>query len=164
MRRYAYIAGTTIAVVIALWAVWYSVEASRAARSMVGIVTAPGKASLQVHDQLGAQGAIRIDRIVVPEASWVVVYVRGMGGMNGARIGLVRVLAGETKALSVPLDSGVRLTDKVIVVLQADRGVPSVFEFDPGRFDASPDKPYFVGGIQLSRPVVVRYSEMGNAV
>jgi len=60
----------------------------------------------------------------------------------------------------VPLDTSVRLTEKVLVVLQADRGVRGSFEYDAARFESSPDKPYYVGGSEVSVLVLVRFNEM----
>jgi hypothetical protein len=164
MRRYMYILGALAAAVLVAWAVWFSFASSGQERPMTGIVTAPGTAALEVRDQLGVLDALKVDRVLAPGDSWVVVYLQGMGGMTGRRVGLVRVRAGETRDLLVPFEKGVRLTDDVIVVLQADMGVPSAFEFDAGRFAESPDKPYFVGGVELAKTVLVRFSEMGNAV
>jgi len=147
-----------------VWAVWFSVSLSGQDRPMTGVVTAPGTAALEVQDQLGVVGALKVDRVLAPSDSWVVVYQQGMGGMTGQRVGLVSVRAGETLDLLVPFDKGVRLTDDVVVVLQADKGIPGTFEFDAGRFAESPDKPYFIGGVELAKTVLVRFSEMGNSV
>ena len=62
--------------------------------------------------------------------------------------------------MKVPFDPNVRMTQYVDVVLQADRGVLGVFEFDPKNFAASPDKPYYVGGKRVQVPVLVRFNEM----
>jgi len=45
-------------------------------------------------------------------------------------------------------------------VLQADRGVRGSFEYDAARFESSPDKPYYVGGSEVSVLVLVRFNEM----
>ena len=49
----------------------------------------------------------------------------------------------------------VTLTDKLIVAVHADRGIVGAFEFDTTKFDSSPDKPYFVGGMELAMEVKV---------
>jgi hypothetical protein len=130
---------------------------------MVGVVAAKGAAILETRDQLGAQDGIIIDRIVAPGPAWVAVYTEGMNGMPGARVGLVHVPGGESRDVRVELNADVRLTENAIVVLQADAGIKNAFEYDEDRFEASPDKPYWVRGAQVQRTVWVRFFEMGNS-
>jgi hypothetical protein len=154
--------GIVCAVLLVAGAVACSYASTRGVRKMVGVVVASGRASIVATDQLGVQGALKVDRVLAPGPSWVAVYNQGMGGMPATRAGFVHVPAGESTGVAVPLDPAVRLSERVVVVLQADRGVASVLEFDQQRFDASPDKPYWAGGAQVQRVVWVRFNEMGN--
>jgi hypothetical protein len=164
VKRFLQVTGIVVAVLLTLGALTISYASTRRATTMVGVVVAHGGASIEATDQLGVQGALKIERVVAPDASWVAVYNKGMGGMPSTRVGLVRVPAGVSRDVSVPLDTSVRLTEYVMVVLQADRGTPSVFEYDPKRFDTSTDKPYWVDGAQVRRYVWVRFAEMANSI
>ena len=165
MRRYLQVGGIVLAVALVAAAGYLSYASStRQATAMVGIVARAGGASLDVVDQLGARGTLAVRRVQAPDASWVAVYVMGMGGMPGGLAGLAHVSAGESTDVAVTLDPDVELTEKVVVVLQADRGVHGTFEFDPSHFEVSPDKPYFVGGKEVETTVTVRFNEMENAV
>jgi hypothetical protein len=163
MRRSLYVVGIAAAVLLAVSAVTLSFAVTRHKPVMVGVVVAKG-ASLEVADQLGVQGALKVARVVAPGPSWVVVYNKtAQGGMNmssASQVGIVHVSAGESRDVSVPLDPDIRMTQYVEVVLQADRGVPSVFEFDPKNFATSPDKPYYIGGKRVQTSVLVRFNEM----
>lgn len=163
VRKALGIVGVVAAVVFTAAATALSVASTRSEREMVGVVTARGTVAVVTHDQLGVQGSMVIDRVVVPGDSWIAVYTEGMGGMPGLRAGLVRVPAGQSLNVQVPFDADVRLTENAIVVIHADRGVVGRFEYDAERFDASPDKPYWMGGRAVEKKVWVRFFEMGNA-
>jgi hypothetical protein len=79
-----------------------------------------------------------------------------MGGKPGDRVGVAHVDGGESRGVSVTLDPKAKLTDKLLVALHADRGIPGTFEFDMSRFESSPDKPYFIDGMELAKAVRVR--------
>jgi hypothetical protein len=85
----------------------------------------------------------------------VVVHL-DVDGKPGERVGLVHVDGGESRVVDVALDPKVELTDKLLVALHADRGIVGKFEFDMGKFETSPDKPYFVEGMELATAVAVR--------
>jgi hypothetical protein len=164
VKRFLQVIGVAAAVLLVMGALAVSYASTRRATTMVGVVVAHGGASIEATDQLGVQGALTVDRVVAPDASWVAVYNKGMGGMPSTRVGLVRVPAGESRDISIPLDTSVRLTESVMIVLVADRGTSSVFEYDPKRFDTSTDKPYWVDGKQVRRYVWVRFAEMANSI
>lgn len=128
---------------------------------MVGVIVAEGNVALEVGDQLGATDAIVVERVLAPSDSWIVVHLDD-DGMPGPRVGLLRVEKGESSDVSVALESTMPLTPNLIVALHADRGVSGKIEFDPQRFESSPDKPYFVDGEEVAR--VVKVSEFGVPV
>src|SRR5450759_1696831 len=80
--------------------------------------------------------------------------------MPGARIGLQAIPAGTSTDVEVKLDD-VKLTGKLIVAVHADRGIGGKFEFDKKLFDASPDKPYFVDGMELAMEAKVAQPPFG---
>ena len=167
LSRVIRIAAIIVAVIAALTVGLFSYAATRTEQPMVGVVTASGSASIEATGQLGATATLKVDRIVAPDRSWVAVYLIGANAMEGPGgeaagqlVGYAHVPAGGSRNVMVPLDTSVRLTEKVLVVLQADRGVRGSFEYDATRFEASPDKPYYVGGSEVSVLVLVRFNEM----
>ncbi len=173
MRRLLTVIGTVLAIGLAVGLIALAVAGASRTAPMIGVVVASGGASVEATGQFGARGTLLVDRVVAPDRSWVAVYLVSADPMAGAGssgvatgppVGYVQVPAGESRDIRVPLDPGVRLTQDVLVVLQADRGVPGRFEFDAARFDASPDKPYYVGGVEVSVPVRVRYDEMIDTI
>ena len=126
----------------------------RAPSAMQGVVVTPGEASLTVSDQRSSAGTLVVDRILVPGPSWLVVSVPDSGGSGPEVVGRLHVVQGQTLHAAVPLDPGVGLFTKVTVTVHADRGIAGTFEFDPARYEASPDKPYFVGASELATTVV----------
>ncbi len=164
MRRFLYALGIAAAVTLTVLAVTLSYAATRHKPTMVGVVVAKGVASIEATDQLGVQGALQVERVVAPGPSWLVIYNQtsqgGMSMSSAGRAGIVHVPAGVSLDVKVPLDQNVRMTEYVDVVLQADRGILGVFEFDPNNFAASPDKPYYVGGKRVQVRVLVRFNEM----
>lgn len=164
MKKVLNIIGVALGVCLTLAMTVYALAHVSASGKMLGAVTARGSAELVVADQLGATRTLVVERVVAPDESWVAVYTVGMGGMPGQLVGYVHANMGETRHLLIPLDPSIRLTEKVLVTLNVDRGVRSRFEFAPLRFDSSPDKPYYIGGVEIGRRVIVRWNEMGNAV
>jgi hypothetical protein len=149
-RRVAVVA--VIAAVVGVTA-WVCV-ANRTPTAMLGVVVAPGNAALQAFDQGSASGELLVDRVLAPGGSWVVVTTPATVDASAAVVGLAHVPAGVSRGVKVPLGPGVRLNQRLVVTLHADRGIPGRFEFDPARFDVSPDKPYSVSGAPLSVAVV----------
>jgi hypothetical protein len=122
-------------------------------QKMVGVVVAEKSASFDASQPV-RDGVLTVDNVLAPDDSWVVVHL-DMDGKPGMRVGVAHVTAGTHASVTVRLDPGVTLTDKVLVALHADRGVRGAFEFDMKRFDSSPDKPYFVNGMELAKEVPV---------
>jgi hypothetical protein len=155
MKRLLQIAGVVLTVVAVVGAGAYAYAASRGPAKMLGVVVAAKNAAFEVRDQPGAFTTLAVDRVLAPGPSWVVVHL-DMDGKPGARVGLTHVGGGESRAVIVVLDPKVELSEKLLVALHADRGVVGAFEFDMERFDSSPDKPYFVDGMELAKAVRVR--------
>jgi hypothetical protein len=151
--------GITLGVALVTGAALVSYNAMQRGQSMSGIVVKFNEAALNVEEQPGATTTLKIDRVLAPGPSWIVIQQivmgppRGMGSeepttppapMVKPRIlAIVAVPAGESRDLIVPLDPSVPLTQMLRVVLHADRGVVGKFEWDMNRFAESPDKPYY---------------------
>jgi hypothetical protein len=155
MNRLLKIAGIVLAVVTIAGAATYAYTASRGETKMLGVVVAAKNAAFDVRDQPGVFTTIAVGPVLAPGPSWVVVHL-DMDGKPGPRVGLAHVDAGETRTVTVVLDPKIELTEKLLVALHADRGVTGAFEFDMDKFEASPDKPYFVDGMELAKAVRVR--------
>jgi len=149
---------TTVIAVLAVGLSSYA--ATRTEQPMVGVVTAAGSASIEATDQVGPAGQVVVHRVVAPDDSWVVAYIAELGGTAGESVGAALVGGGESLDVVVPLESHVAMSQKFVLALNVDRGVHGRFEFDPARFEASPDKPYYVGGSEVSVPALVRFNEM----
>jgi hypothetical protein len=148
--RVAVVVGIFAAIGVAVWAY----AASREPAPMTGVVVARGKAALDVSDQQLVAGEVRMDRVLAPADSWVVVTSESATGSAPIPVGMTHVTAGETRDLRVALEPGTDPAKAQTVTLHVDRGIPGRFEFDASRFESSPDKPYYVGGSELSRKVL----------
>jgi hypothetical protein len=155
MSKFLKFAGIALAVIATLGVTAYAYAASQSKPKMLGVVVAEKNAALEVADQPGVGATLVVDRVLAPDASWVVVHL-DMDGKPGKRVGLAHVDAGVSRAIRVQLDPKVEPTEKLLVALHADRGVVGTFEFDMDRFEISPDKPYFVDGMELATAVRVR--------
>ena len=153
MKRFLNIVAVVLGVSLTLGMTVYAFANASKAGKMTGVVTTPQKAAIEVMDQPGATGTIKVASVKVPGPSWIAVHLDD-NGMPGKRIGLAWVSAGDSADHTIPIDS-VQLTDKLIVAIHADRGVIGKFEFSKDTFDASPDKPYFVDGMELAMEVGV---------
>jgi hypothetical protein len=149
LARALRIAAISLAVLAVAALAFYSYTSTRTPPAMVGVIAARGSASIEATDQLGAADRIVVSRVTAPGDSWIVAYLAGPGGIPGERIGAALVGRGAHSDVAVPLSAHVPMAQKVVVVLQADRGVRGRLEFDPARFDASPDKPYYVDGAEV---------------
>lgn len=157
MKRSSLIAIAAIGIMALLSLSAFAFASTPKNGAMAGVVVAPRNAALEVADQpgAGAAGSITVDRTFAPGDSWVVVHL-DMDGKPGKRVGVRHVPAGESRGVTVALAPSVKLTDKLLVALHADRGVTGKFEFDMMRFESSPDKPYFVDGMELARAIQVK--------
>jgi len=179
MKRFLMYAGIAVGVAVVTGAAILSYRLYQEGQSMTGILVHYDEAALDVADQSGATDSIKVDRVLAPGPSWIVVTQVIMGptrGMmdpeptapaapmpKGRVLAIVAVPAGEMRDVIVPLEPGVPLTTLLSVVLHADRGIPGTYEYDMDRFDDSPDKPYFreaqdrsYSPLQLGREVKVR--------
>jgi hypothetical protein len=148
MKRFLNIVAMLVGVSLTLAMTAYAVANASKSGAMTGVVAAKSVASLEVMDQPGAKESVTVASVNVPGPSWIVVHL-DVDGKPGKRIGLQAVPAGRSADVMVKLDA-VTLTDKLIVAVHADRGIVGTFEFAMDNFDASPDKPYFVDGMELA--------------
>ena len=159
MKRFLNILGVVLGVLFTLSMTVYAFANASSAGKMVGVVATAKNASVEVMDQPGAKGTITVSSVHVPGPSWIAVHLDD-NGMPGKRIGLQAIPAGDSSNVVVKIDD-VALTDKLIVAVHADRGIVGAFEFDKAKFDSSPDKPYFVGGMELAMEVKVTTPPFG---
>jgi hypothetical protein len=161
MRKILAYVGLSIAVAVVAGAVMLSYSVSRAGQSMSGVIVRYDEAALDVVDQPGTTTTLKIDRVVAPGPSWIVVSQIAMGPTKGMMdkdekstpstapapvervLAVARVGKGELRDVLIPLAAGVPLTRMVSVTLHSDSGVRGTFEFDMNQFAESPDKPYF---------------------
>jgi hypothetical protein len=148
MKRFLNILGVVLGVLLTSSITVYAFANASGAGKMIGVVATAKTASVEVMDQPGAKGSVMVGRVLVPGPSWIAVHLDDKG-MPGQRIGLQAIPAGESSNVEVKIDD-VKLTDKLIVAVHADRGIVGTFEFSKDKFDASPDKPYFVDGMELA--------------
>jgi hypothetical protein len=118
-----------------------------------GYVAAAANAKLEVSDKQLGTDTLTVGRVLAPEDAWIVVHLDD-NGKPGARVGLQHVSRGESTNVKVKL-KGVT-TSKVIVALHADRATNGKFDFDMMKKEMSPDRPFFVGGKELSTVVSAR--------
>jgi len=155
MNKFLKIAGIVLAVAATAGVSVYAYAASRGEAKMLGVVVAAKNAALEVKDQPGVTGSLVVDRVLAPGGAWVVVH-EDMDGKPGKRLGVTHVDSGESSNVLVKLDPEMKLGEKVLVALHADQGVADKLEFDMDNFEGSPDKPYFIDGMELAMAVVVR--------
>ncbi len=122
-----------------------------------GYVTGADFAQLDVVDQPGVDTLV-VKRVLAPTEAWIVVHLDD-NGMPGDRVGFTRIPKGQSRDVRVPL-SGVT-SEKVIVAVHADKGMPGEFEFDMMNKMQSPDRPFFVNDKELAMAVVVKGDETG---
>jgi hypothetical protein len=159
MKRFLSIIGVVLGVALTLGMTAYAFANAGSAGKMVGVVASAKTAAVKVMDQPGAAGSVTVESVKVPGPSWIAVHLDD-NGMPGRRIGLQAVPAGESRDVVVKIDN-VKLTGKLIVAVHADRGIAGTFEFSKGTFDSSPDKPYFVDGMELAMEISVATPPFG---
>lgn len=158
MRKLLAYVGLIAAVALVTGAAMLSYNVTRDGQSMSGVLVRYDEAALDVADQPGAVSELKIDRVVAPGPSWIVVSQVTMGATRGMMeepdpdaapapepkiLAVAAVGPGEGRDLIVKLDASVPTTRMLSVVLHADRGSAGTFEWDMNRFAESPDKPYF---------------------
>lgn len=169
--------GITLGVALVTGAALLSYRIYQQGQSMTGILVHYNEAALDIVDQPGTTHTLKVDRVLAPGPSWIVVTQVVMGPVRGMMseepstpvvmprgrvLAIVAVPKGEMRDVIVPLDPGTPLTRMVSVVLHADRGIIGSYEFDMDDFADSPDKPYFREAqdknhspLQLGREVAV---------
>jgi len=150
LRAVAVIAGVALVAGIGFLAFRSTLEPA----AMTGVIVAPGNVGLSVADQTSPAGVVVVDRVLAPGPSWVVVSSLPTADRPGGVIGFAAVPAGESRDVTVTLLTKGVATAKLAVTLHADRGVPGQFEFEQANYDASPDKPYFALGTEVSKTLV----------
>jgi len=126
-------------------------RASLVPAEMSGAIVAPTNVSLRVASQTSPAGLLVVSEVRVPDASWIVVSTTDDPSFVAGKL-LVR--AGTSRNVTVPLDPSLAMNLRLKVTVNVDRGIPGRFEFDESRYEASPDKPYFMNGKPLSAAVV----------
>ncbi|MFA5844169.1 MAG: hypothetical protein WC971_04980 [Coriobacteriia bacterium] len=159
MRRILGIAATAFGVLAILAMTGYTFANAGDAGKMSGVIVDKKNAAIEVMDQPGAKGSITVARVLAPGRSWIAVHL-DEGGKPGKRVGLLEIGEGESRDVKVEIDD-VKLSDKLIVALHADRGVAGEFEFAMDDFALSPDKPYFVDGMELAMEASVAEKPFG---
>lgn len=119
-----------------------------------GIPTAAGTAAIEVADQPGATGELKVAKALAPAGAWIVVHLDDEGA-PGQRVGLAQIPAGDNADVTVKLEP-LPLTDTVFVAIHADAGTPGVFDFDMMNKINSADQPYFVDGEEVATAVKVK--------
>lgn len=163
MKRPMLVVVVAVAAVAVLGLAAFAVLNLSTPAAMSGVVVKEGTASVRVVDQFGAHDSILVSEVTAPDESWLVAYRVGMEGMPGALLGYVRVSAGTSTDVTIPIDPAIRLTPVAVISLNADRGVRGRFEFDMNRFEASPDKPYYVAGAAVQTTITVALPENGDS-
>ena len=149
MKKLLNIIGIVLGILLTLSMTVYAFANVSKAGDMVGVVAAKQAAAIEVMDQPGAKGIGHGREGTRPGP---VVDRRAPGRQRHARAsGSAFKPCPRARAATceVKIDD-VTLTDKLIVALHADRGVVGTFEFSKDKFDSSPDKPYFVDGMELA--------------
>jgi len=141
---------TTLALLAALALV---VGCTSEAPEVWGYVATADSAQLELAEEQSGDTSLLVDRVLVPENSWIVVHLDD-NGAPGDRVGLLAVEEGESADLVVPLE-GVT-TENVIVAVHADRGTDGEFDFDMMEKEMSPDRPFFVDGEELAKIVALQ--------
>jgi len=119
-----------------------------------GIPAEAGQAAIEVADQPGVAGSLKVAKAVAPTGAWIVVHLDD-DGAPGQRVGLLHIPAGESTDVDVKLEP-LPLTDKVFVAVHADAGTPDVFDFDMMNKINSADQPFFVNGEEVATAVAVK--------
>lgn len=142
-----------VAILLALTAYAFANAPEKGSMGVWGYIADAKNAKLELSEEQLAVDTLVLDRVVAPEDAWVVVHLDD-DGMPGERVGLEHVDKGENLKVSVPL-KGVT-SEKVFVALHADRATPDKFDFDMEARTTSPDRPFFVDGMELAMAVTVR--------
>ena len=139
--------GAIIAGFIVVMAV-FTAMAVAAPKDVMGVIAREGDVTIEPQEGSYANGAVTIEKVIAPADSFVAVHLTD-GEMPGKRIGVVAVKAGVSTDVRVPLTTD-KLTPELIAAVHVDRGTPGEFEFDMKDPEHSPDRPYFVNGMEAA--------------
>lgn len=123
-----------------------------------GIVVRPDDVYIGVSNQKAVTSRVRIDRVVAPGPSWVVVQADNGAGEPGRVLGTVHVEKGESTDVDVAVEA-VGLPRVAVATLFSDRGVVGKFEYSGsagsdgmggGSTPVGADKPYVADGKVVS--------------
>ena len=151
--RTAGIALVLVLGVIALSGCTGSMDSETDTSMVWGYVSAADKAQIEVAETQTGVSDLVVKRVLSPTDGWIVVHA-DMDGKPGVRVGLMQVKRGESLDVKVKLEE--LTTPKVIVALHADKGEPGTFDFEMMNKEMSPDRPFFVDGVELAKVVTVR--------
>ncbi|MDO8987551.1 MAG: hypothetical protein Q7V14_04940 [Coriobacteriia bacterium] len=155
MKKVLRIGGIVLAVLLLAGATVYAFANAPEKGSMGvwGYIASPKSASLDVSEEQIGASELAVRRVVAPEDAWIVVHLDD-NGMPGERIGFEHLSKGVNNDVSVAL-KGIT-SEKVIVAVHADKGTPNELDFDMEKPTTSPDRPFFVNGMELAMVVTVR--------
>ena len=139
-----------IGVVVVLSTALFTWGAIAGAQEVMGIVSGEGAASIVVSDQADGDRTVVIDKVVAPGDAFVVIH-QSDGGMPGKRLGYAQVEKGTTRNVKITLEGDVAMTPELLAAIHIDRGKLGELEFDMENIDRSPDRPYFVNGVEVAR-------------
>jgi hypothetical protein len=118
-----------------------------------GYVAGAKFAKLDVAEDQPGVDTLVVTRVVAPVDAWIVVHLDD-NGMPGERVGLKHISKGESRDVEVRLKDV--KSEKVIVAVHADKGMPGEFDFDMEKKTTSADRPFFVDEKELAKVVAVR--------
>lgn len=121
-----------------------------------GVVAKPSEATITVSDQTAVTSVVRIDRVVAPAPSWVVLQAESASGTPSTVFGSVHVDKGESTNVAVSVEPGT-LPKRAIATLVADMGNHAELVYGEstgasgsmgsgGSQGSAADKPYVANG------------------
>lgn len=113
---------------------------------VMGVVAASQEATVNLGIPASSPEGVLVTRVIAPASGWLVVRSANPGG---AVLGSIRVSAGETRNVVVPLTAAVGRS--VTVALHVDRGSEGRLEAEPVREGRSPDAMVYVERIPVRR-------------
>lgn len=123
-------------------------------KDVMGVVVKKGAASIETMEQVNPKGEVTIASVKAPADAFVIVHLAKPNGMPGERLGYTRVTKGTHKDVVVKIKD-VELPATLIAAVHIDRGTKGKLEFDMDNKEHSPDKPFFVDGMEAAMPFKV---------
>lgn len=145
-RRIALVAVSVLSLALFAWGTIAGAE------EVMGIVAAKGAAEIEVMDNLNPEaGSVMVAKAVTPDDAFVVVHLAKPDGMPGERLGYTRIEKGTSEDVEVKIED-VSQPATLIAAIHIDRGKKGELEFDMEDAEHSPDRPYFVEGMEVAMP------------